>query len=122
MTRNRYRAGRSFREALSLNAERMVESRAVVLPRDGRRELDHLLRVKMPPQLLEQFVRNLDRSFCHCCRITQHQLLQFRKSRTCLEVNLQKLLFGDSLLSAHGRTDINSKRAPYLRRDFDASK
>jgi hypothetical protein len=31
-------------------------------------------------------------------------------------------LFGDSLLSAHGRTDINSKRAPYLRRDFDASK
>jgi len=120
MTAPRHCADSARCEARSLDPERMVETRSIVLPGNRRGQLNHLLRAKVLAQLGEQLVWNFDGRFRHRDGIAQHELLQHGKRRTRFKVGqVEKLLLADPLASAHGRTDVNSERTPHQRRCLD---
>jgi hypothetical protein len=56
-----------------------IESRAHVLKRDGRREIDNLLCVEVARQFLENFVGNVDRAKRHLFGIAESRALRRRE-------------------------------------------
>jgi len=71
----RHRAEYAFREAHGLDAERVIETRAVIFPRDRRGQLDHLFLIEVCAQAVEELVRNMNGRFCHRHGILQNQFL-----------------------------------------------
>ncbi len=104
----------AFREALSFDAEGMVEPRTVVLPCDGGREFDELRLIKMLSQRGEKLVRHLDGRLRHGYAVVKHQLLKRGKYAALFVCGeFSKLLFRDAGCSADGRADVDSKRAAH---------
>ena len=52
-------------KAVALDLQRTIESRAHVFERDSRGQIDDLLRIEMPLELLEDIVGNVNRAERH---------------------------------------------------------
>ena len=99
-------------EAVGFNLQRTIESRAHILERDGRGQVDDLLRIEMPLEFLEHVIRNIDRSQCHLLCIAQRSALGRREQRILGVLRkCGELLFADSKLAATGSVDVYSKNA-----------
>ena len=49
-------------EAVALDLQRTIESRAHIFERDSRGQIDDLLRIEMPLEFLEDIVGNVNRA------------------------------------------------------------
>src|SRR5207244_12099278 len=66
---------------------------SVVLPRNRRSQLHHLLRIEMFAQIGEQFIRKLDRCFRHRDGVAKYEPFQIGKRGTRFELGqVEKLL------------------------------
>src|SRR5262245_2727685 len=99
----------------------MVEPGAIVLPCDGRGQLDKLLLVEVPTELIKQFVRYFNGRVGDGVSISNDQLLNIRERLTMGGITEgREFLFREALLSADGRPDIHSERASDATRNLDA--
>jgi len=102
----------SFAEVLSFDSKRVIKARPVVLPRNARRKFDELRIIKMGLEPIEDALRYFDRRLGHGIGVLQGQLLNFAEMFTRVVVmKIGDLLRRNSVLSAHGRTDVDSKWA-----------
>jgi hypothetical protein len=100
-------------KAIALYLERSVEARPEVLECNRRGELDYLCGCEIPPEFLEDLVRNLRRRLGHPFRVSKHGPLHGVKMRALVErTQIGKLLVSDALLSADGRIHVHSEWAP----------
>jgi hypothetical protein len=112
------RAHCAFGEILAFDSECMIVARPIILPCDRRSQFNQFSLVKSLTQPREQWVRNFNRSTSHGIRKLQNQTFQLRKIEiTAILVQIRDLLSSDSICSAHGRADVNSKRTADQRRN-----
>lgn len=107
---HRHRADRTFREVLAFNTKRVVKSRSIILPRDHRGELHKRSLAELLAQSCKQSLWNFDRNAGHSIGVFEDKALQVREvmvGRVVVEV--YELLGSNPVLSADGRTDVNSK-------------
>jgi hypothetical protein len=96
----------------------MIESRTIVLPRDARGEFHKLRLRELFPQASKEGIGNLNRRARHRVGIFENQPLNVREMKIRLVVvQPSNLLAGDTVLSADGRADVNSKWTTDQRRD-----
>ena len=108
---NGHRADFSCAEGFSFDSEGVIEAGAVVLPSDGGRNFYQLGFVELIAQPRKQRIGDFNWSFGHSVRIFQDKTLDIRKIRVRTIVRqTRNLLTCDSICSAHGRADVNSKR------------
>ena len=107
-----HRAHCPFGEILPFDAEGVVETGAVVFP-GNRGGQFHQLRIgESLAQTSEKCIGNFHWELAHCIGVLEHQPLLLRKVEVCaIPIQVCDLFGGDSMLSADGRADINSKRA-----------
>ena len=100
-------------ERVGLDAERVIEPCAVLLPRDRRGQFDQLRIGQVLLELLDQSDRHLHRRRGHRRRVAQRELLRLAERVAGFELRqVAQLRPGDAVLSAHGRADINSEGTP----------
>jgi hypothetical protein len=99
-------------EAVALDLQSAIESRAHILERDGRSQIDDLLGIKMALEFLEHLVGNVDRGQRHLLSIAERRALGRREQRI-LGVLCQRreFLIADSKPAATGSIDVYSKNA-----------
>jgi hypothetical protein len=68
-------------EAVALDLQRTIESRAHIFERDSRGQVNDLLRVKMPLHFLEDIIGNIDRRERHLFCIAERGALGGREQR-----------------------------------------
>jgi hypothetical protein len=68
-------------ETVALDLQRTIESRAHVLERDSRRQIDDLLGVEMALEFVEDIVGNIDRAERHFLGIAERGALGGREQR-----------------------------------------
>ena len=114
---NRKSAYRTFAKVLRLNSEGMIEARPVILPRDRGSEFYQIRFSEAFSHTRKQRVGDIHRSPSHAVGILQHEPLQFRKIEiAAIAAEIGDLFRRDAVSPAHGRADVNSKRAPNQRR------
>ena len=90
----------------------MIETGTVVLPRDAGGQFDELLVAKIPLELIERLLSNVDRRQRHLYRVAQHKPFKLTDDWVSFKVvEGFELLFGDSQPSADRRPDVDSERA-----------
>jgi len=95
----------------------MRKSRAVSLPRDGRRQFDKLCFIKFLAQASKKSLCYFNRSVSHGVGVLKDQAFQLRKAGARpISVQICDLFSPYAYFSAHGRANIDSKRAPDPRR------
>ena len=98
-------------ESLRLQAEGVIEARAVVLPRDGRRQLHQLGSVEFGPQPGEQRVGDVHGSPRHFDGELDDESLAFREKLAEFESSkFAQLLLAHARCPADGRADVDSER------------
>jgi uncharacterized protein YjhX (UPF0386 family) len=105
-------------ETVALDLKRTIESRAHILERDSRGQVDDLLCIEMALEFLEDLVGNVDRRQRHLFCIAERGALS-RCEQRVLGVLRQRgeLLFAKSDAAATGSVDVYSKdAADHLRR------
>jgi len=101
-----------FTEAIALDLQRTIESRAHIFERDSRGQVNDLLRVKMPLHFVEDIVGNVHRRERHLFRIAERGALGGREQRILgVFRECGELLFAKSDGAATGSVDIYSKDA-----------
>jgi hypothetical protein len=68
-------------EAIALDLQRTIESRAHILERDSRSQVHDLLRIEMALEFLEDVVGNIDRSKRHLLCVAERGALRRREQR-----------------------------------------
>ena len=103
---------------VAFDLQRTIETRAHVLERDGRSEIDDLLGVEVALQLLEHVVGNVDRGERHFLGVAQRGALRRCEQRILLVVrDRSEFLFAYFQRAATGSIDIDSENATdHLRR------
>ena len=103
---------RQSAKAIALDLQRTIESRAHILERDSRGQVDDLLRIEMALEVLEDLVGNVHRRQRHLFCIAERGPLSRREQRI-LDVIREggKLLIAYSKLAATGSVDVYSKNA-----------
>ena len=109
---------RQHTEAVALDLQSTVESRAKIFQRDRGCQFDDLFGAEDGLYLLKDSIRNLGRNPSHLLGIAQRRLFTAIEIRAGLEDRqILQLLVCDTGLPAYGRVDIDSKRtAHHLRR------
>jgi hypothetical protein len=103
----------SFAEILGFDSECVIETRAVVLPRDAGSELYKFHLVELLSHPRKHGVRYFHRSLAHAVGIFQNEPIQIRKVQIrAIVVQISDLFGRDSDFPADGRADIDSKRTP----------
>ena len=104
-------------EAVAFDLQRTIESRAHVLERDSRGQIDDLLRIEMPFEFLEDFVGNVNRAERHLFCIAQRGALGRREQRIPgILRKCRELIVADPKLADTGSVDVYSENAAdYLR-------
>ena len=72
---DRHRADGPFREILAFDSKSMIETSAIVLPGDSRRQFDQLCLRKTLPQTREECVGNFHRSSSHLIGVLEDEAL-----------------------------------------------
>jgi hypothetical protein len=99
-------------EAIALDLQRTIESRAHILERDSRGQVHDLLRIEMALEFLEDLVGNVDRSQRHLLCIAERGPFRRREQRILGVLRERgKLLFAKSDSAATGSVDVYSKDA-----------
>ena len=97
---------------VAFDLECTIESRAHVLERDGRSQIDDLLGVEVALQLLEHLVGNVDRAKRHFLGVAQRGTLRRREQRILLVVSdRRQFLLAYFQRAATGSIDIDSENA-----------
>src|SRR5260370_40759225 len=103
---------RQSAKAVAFDLQRTIESRAHVLERDSRGQIDDLLRIEMPLEFLEDIVGNVNRAERHLLCIAQRGALGRREQRVLGVLRERgELLFPKSDSAATGSVDVYSKDA-----------
>ena len=99
-------------ETVALDLQRTIESRAHILERDSRGQVDDLLRIEMALEFLEDLVGNVDRSQRHLLCIAERGALSRREQRILGILRERgQLLITKSYSAATGSIDVYSKDA-----------
>jgi hypothetical protein len=99
-------------EAVTLYLQCTIESRAHILERDGRRQIDNLLGVEMALEFLEHIVGNVNRAQRHLLGVAERRALGRREQRILGVLReCREFLIADSKLAATGSIDVYSKNA-----------
>jgi hypothetical protein len=99
-------------EAIALDLQRTIESRAHILERDSRGQVHDLLRIEMALEFLEDLVGNVDRSQRHLLCIAERGPFRRREQRILGVIRERgKLLFAKSDSAATGSVNVYSKDA-----------
>ena len=99
-------------KVIAFNLQRAIESRAHVLECDSCSQIDDLLRIEMPFELVEDFVGNVNRAERHLLSVAQSDALGRREQRVLGILRERgKLLFAKSDSAATGSVDVYSKDA-----------
>ena len=99
-------------KVIAFNLQRAIEARAHVLECDSCSQIDDLLRIEMPFELVEDFVGNVNRTERHLLCIAQGGALGRREQRVLGILRERgKLLFADPDSAATGSVDVYSKDA-----------
>jgi hypothetical protein len=105
--------GRQIAESIGFDFQRAIEASTEVLQRDRLRQLDYLFIAEQRLNLGEDFISHVGGRARHSFCVTQHGLFAAVEIRTALEGGkIFQLVVGDSRVSANGRVDIHSERAP----------
>jgi len=113
----RQRAISSLAESFTLQSEGVVEPRPIILPGNGSRELHQLRVIEGFPQSREELIRHFHRRARHDVSIGENQLFDIGEHRARRIVGQSPyFFFGNAMLSADGRPDINSKRTAHQSR------
>jgi hypothetical protein len=103
---------RQSAEAIALDLQRTIESRAHILERDSRGQVDDLLRIKMALEFLEDFVGHVDRGQRHLLCVAKRGALGRREQRILGVLRERgELLIAKSDSAATGSVDVYSKDA-----------
>jgi hypothetical protein len=94
----------------------MVEARPIVFMGNVGSEFQKLVIVEMLFESGEQLVVDMHRGGRHLIGIVQQQLFRFRKSFIAKARDSSQLRIAQASFSAHGRADVQSKRAAYAGR------
>jgi hypothetical protein len=99
-------------ETVALDLQRTIESRAHILERDSRGQVDDLLRVKMALEFLEDLVGNVHRGQRHLLCIAERGALGGSEQRILGVLRERgELFFAKSDSAATGSVDVYSKDA-----------
>jgi hypothetical protein len=102
----------SFAEILGFNPESMIETRAVVLPRDPGREFHKFCFGEFLPQARKQRVGDFHGRPGHGVGVFERKPLQPGEIEVGeVAIKISDLLSRNAARSAHGRANIDSKRA-----------
>jgi len=103
---------RQSAEAVALDLKRTIESRAHILERNGRGQIDNLFGVEMAFEFVEDLVGNVDRGQRHLLGVAQRGALGRREQRILQVVReCGELLFAQSGRAATGSIDVYSENA-----------
>ena len=103
---------RQSTEAVALDLQRTIESRAHILKRDSRGQVDDLLRIEMALEFLEDIIGNVHRSQRHLLCIAERGAFGRREQRILGVLReCGELLFANSDSAATGSIDVYSKDA-----------
>ena len=103
---------RQSTETVALDLQRTIESRAHILERDSRGQVDDLFRIEMALEFLEDLVGNIDRSQRHLFRIAERGPLGPREQRILGVLReCGEFLIAKSDSAATGSIDVYSKDA-----------
>jgi hypothetical protein len=109
----------AFGEAFGFDGKGPVEAGAGVFPGDDGSQLDQLALGEVSAEQGIQLVGNVRRGARQSCSEAQHYFLLIIEMRAGFELRqILKLLLADAFFSAHGRMNVNSKRAPHHQRHF----
>ena len=115
---HRHGAHRAFSKVFAFDSESVVKTCPVVFPRDRRCQLYQLRFGKSLAKSGEQSAGHLDRNSRHRIRILKNETFQIREMEVSpVAIQVGDLLFGDAVLSADGRANINSKWTAHQSRD-----
>ena len=107
-----HRAHCAFTEVFAFNSAGVIETSAVVLPRDGGGQFHQLRIGEAFTKSDEERVGHFDRNSRHRVRILKNQSFQIREMEISpVVIQIGDFFFRNTTLSADGRADINSKRA-----------
>jgi hypothetical protein len=96
----------------------MIEAGAVVFPGDGRSKFHELRFGEVFAQASEQRIGNFDRSASHGVGVFEHEAFECGEVEVSLIVGqIGDLIGSNAVRSAHGRANVDSKRASDQRRD-----
>jgi hypothetical protein len=103
---------RQSAKAVAFDLQGTIEARAHVLERDSRGQIDDLLRIEVPLELVEDIVGNVNRAERHLLRIAQRGAFCRREQRILgILRKCRELLFAKSDSAATGSVDVYSKDA-----------
>jgi len=116
----RHRAELALRKTFGSNGKGTVEAGARIFPADNGGEFDKLALRKMPPQLYIEVVWYIGWCLRHGHGKPKNDLLLIVEILAGFELSdIVQLVFGDSGFSAHGRVNVDSKRAPDHQSGFE---
>lgn len=109
---------RAIAEVFAFDAKGVIETRAVVFPRDRGRQFDKLRFVEILAQAIEERVGDFYGSLRHRVRVFEHQPIQVGEiGIRPVARQARNLLYGDPVCPTDGRADVNSKRTANERGD-----
>jgi hypothetical protein len=110
--------GRQAAKVAALTLQRTAESRAHVLERDNRGQIDDLLGIEVPLEFLENIVGNVNRAQRHFLCVAECDALGGREQRILgILRKCRELLIADPKPAATGSVDVYSENAAdHLRR------
>ena len=103
---------RKSTETVALDLQRTIESRAHILERDRRSQIDNLLSVEMALEFVEDFVGHVNRAERHLLCVSERGAFGGREQRIFGGVRERgEFIVADSKLAATGSVDVYSEDA-----------